>query len=103
MTCENRCLMAPVFKYGMLTRYRFRLGTPTRELYFDGIGYECCFTGQPIQVRFGDVLRSVSLVGREPGKDIGKCKRTDLVAGKINIIIDEEFAFPVFLDSKPQR
>lgn len=81
---------------------RFRLGAPTRELYIDGVGYECYFGGAPIKVWLDGRLRSIKLEGIPPKADIGR-KRLDLVAGKINIIINDLHTFPLFLDAKPQK
>lgn len=78
------------------------MGVPTRELYVDGIGYECYFGGPPIKVRFDGQSHFIRLDGKPPKVDIG-VKRLDLVAGKINIVINDEHTFPVFLDAKPQR
>jgi len=32
------------------TKHSIEIGAPTRELYIDGIGYEVCFGGVPVQV-----------------------------------------------------
>lgn len=85
-------------------RHRVRLGAPTRELYLDGKFYECFFGGPPIFVDLdGVVERSIKLEGPPPSVNIGTTKRQDLVAGRIDIIIDNTYKVPVYLDAKPQR
>lgn len=78
------------------------MGAPTRELYIDGIGYECYFDGSSKRIRIGNAFRYVRLAGGAPRVHIGQRKRQDLVAGKIDIIINEEHTSPVYLDAKPQ-
>ncbi|XP_050545811.1 uncharacterized protein LOC126908031 isoform X2 [Daktulosphaira vitifoliae] len=83
--------------------HRVRLGAPTREIYLDGNFYECFFGGPPIYTELGAVKRSIKLEGPPPSVNIGTTKRVDLVAGRIAIIIDNNFTVPVYLDAKPQR
>jgi pre-mRNA cleavage complex 2 protein Pcf11 len=80
-----------------------RLGAPTRELYVDGKWYGCTFGGPPVTIEIGGKKRIVKLEGPPPEFKIGLVKRTDLVAGKINLIIDNSEVVPVFLDARPQR
>ncbi|XP_016845564.2 uncharacterized protein LOC100121739 isoform X3 [Nasonia vitripennis] len=82
--------------------HRIKLGTPTRELYVDDKWYECYFGGRPIMVDLGNKQVSMKLEGPPPQVKIGNTKRTDLVVGKINLIINARNMVPVFLDSKPQ-
>ncbi|XP_066998871.2 uncharacterized protein [Anabrus simplex] len=82
--------------------HRIRLGAPTRELYIDGQWYECFFGGPPIPIEIDGKIRMVKLEGPPPPVKIG-FKRTDLVAGKINLIINARTMVPIFLDAKPQR
>jgi pre-mRNA cleavage complex 2 protein Pcf11 len=82
---------------------RIRLGAPTRELYVDGKWYECFFGGSPVTIDIGGKMHVVKLEGPPPQVKIGFVKRTDLVAGKINLIINAKTMVPVFLDAKPQR
>ncbi|XP_014218936.1 uncharacterized protein LOC106647177 isoform X2 [Copidosoma floridanum] len=82
--------------------HRIKLGTPTRELYVDGKWYECYFGGRPITVDLGNKKVSINLEGPIPQVKIGTIRRTDLVIGKINLIINARNMVPVFLDSKPQ-
>ncbi|XP_033608377.1 polyadenylation and cleavage factor homolog 11-like, partial [Cryptotermes secundus] len=82
--------------------HRIRLGAPTRELYVDGKWYGCSFGGPPVTVEIGGKKHIVKLEGPPPEVKIG-LKRTDLVAGKIYLIIDNSKVVPVFLDAKPQR
>ncbi|XP_046395554.1 uncharacterized protein LOC124162898 isoform X2 [Ischnura elegans] len=80
-----------------------RLGAPTRELNIDGRWYECHFGGPPMPVDLDDNRRHfVELAGPPPQVRIGTERRTDLVAGKINLIIDARDMVPIFLDAKPQ-
>ena len=81
---------------------RFRLGAPTRELYIDGIGYECFFGGPPIKVWLDGRSLSVRLEGRPPKVDIG-AKRQDLVAGKISVMMNDKHTSQLFLDAKAQK
>ncbi|XP_071452534.1 uncharacterized protein Pcf11 isoform X2 [Hetaerina americana] len=80
-----------------------RLGAPTRELCIDGRWYECHFGGPPMAVDLdGNRRHYVELAGPPPQVRIGTERRTDLVAGKINLIIDAREMVPIFLDAKPQ-
>ncbi|XP_033607972.1 uncharacterized protein LOC111866139 isoform X3 [Cryptotermes secundus] len=83
--------------------HRIRLGAPTRELYVDGKWYECFFGGPPVTIEIDGKMHVVRLEGPPPKVKIGLLKRTDLVAGKINLIINAKTMVPVFLDAKPQR
>ena len=83
--------------------HRIRLGAPTRELYIDGKWYECFFGGPPVTIEIDGKMHVVRLEGPPPQVKIGLLKRTDLVAGKINLIINAKTMIPVFLDAKPQR
>jgi hypothetical protein len=42
------------------------------------------------------------LEGPNPQVNIVLVERTELVAGKINLIVNDENLVPVFLDAKPQ-
>lgn len=84
--------------------HQIRLGTPTRELYIDGKWYECYFGGPGIGVEIdGGKVVIVKLDGPPPQVKIGDITRTDLVAGKINLIIDAKTIVPVYLDAKIQK
>lgn len=83
--------------------FDIRFGAPTRELYVNGRWYECFFGGQPIVILIDGKPRLVQLEGPLPQVDIGKEKRTDLVAGKINIIVNAIYMCPVYLDAKVQE
>ena len=48
-------------------------------------------------------MHTVKLEGPPPQVKIELVQRTDLVAGKINLIINARTMVPVFLDAKPQR
>ena len=82
--------------------HKIKLGSPTRELYVNGKWYECYFGGPPIPVELGQRTVNISLEGPPPQVKIGYTKRTDLVLGKINLIINARNMVPVFLDAKPQ-
>ncbi|XP_016845567.1 uncharacterized protein LOC100121761 isoform X2 [Nasonia vitripennis] len=82
--------------------HKIKLGAPTRELYIDDKWYQVYFGGQAIMVDLGNKKVSVKLDGPPPQVKIGTTKRTDLVLGKINLIINARSMVPVFLDSKPQ-
>lgn len=81
---------------------RIRLGGPSRELYIDDRWYECYFGGLPIKVDLGNKKVSVKLEGPPPQVKIGSIKRTDLIVGKVHLILDARELVPVFVDSKPQ-
>lgn len=83
--------------------HKIRLGAPTRELYIDGRWYECFFGGPGIGIEIDGKMRVVKMDGPPPHVKIGTVKRTDLVAGKINLIINARQMVPVFLDAKPQK
>lgn len=89
--------------YGL--RIRIRLGAPTRELFIDGRFYDIKFGGPPIEVNLGGQTHLIQLEGPLPFLQIGPTKRTDLVAGKVNLIVDGKIdnMFPVYLDAKPQK
>jgi pre-mRNA cleavage complex 2 protein Pcf11 len=71
-------------------------------LYVDGKAYECTFGGPPIAIEMDGKEHTVKLEGPPPEVKIG-LKRTDLVAGRIDIIIDNNKMVPVFLVARLQR
>lgn len=81
--------------------HQIKFGSPTRELYIDNHFYECYFNNQPTQIVLNDKLRMVRIEGKAPEVKIGR-KRSDLVLGLINIVIDAEIVVPVFLDTTVQ-
>ncbi|XP_013195620.2 uncharacterized protein LOC106138874 isoform X2 [Amyelois transitella] len=83
--------------------FDMRFGAPTRELYINGRWFECFFGGQPLGVIIDGKPRLVHLEGPLPQVDIGKTKRQDLVAGKINLIVNATHMCPVYLDAKVQK
>lgn len=83
--------------------FDIKFGAPTRELYINGRWYECFFGGQPLGVIIDGKPRLVHLEGPMPQVDIGKAKRTDLIAGKINLIVNATQMHPVYLDAKVQK
>ncbi|XP_014235867.1 pre-mRNA cleavage complex 2 protein Pcf11-like isoform X2 [Trichogramma pretiosum] len=84
------------------TIYRIKLGAPTRELFINDKWYQCYFGGASIPVELNGKKVNVKLDGPAPQVKIGQLKRTDLVIGKINLIINARSMVPVFLDAKPQ-
>lgn len=83
--------------------HRIRFGAPTRELFIDDYWFECFFGGPPMQIIVNSKVKHLKLEGPPPQVSIGKTKRTDLVAGKINLIIDATTMLPIFLDAKLQK
>lgn len=83
--------------------HRIRFGAPTRELFIDDYWFECFFGGPPVQIILNNKVKHLKLEGPPPQVSIGKTKRTDLVAGKINLIIDATTMLPIFLDAKLQK
>lgn len=83
--------------------FDIKFGAPTRELYINRKWHECSFGGSPLGVIIDGKPRLVHLEGPLPQVDIGKVKRTDLVAGKINLIVDATQMCPVYLDAKVQK
>uniref|UniRef100_A0A182QI56 CID domain-containing protein n=1 Tax=Anopheles farauti TaxID=69004 RepID=A0A182QI56_9DIPT len=81
--------------------YQMRLGAPTRELYIDDSWYECYFGDPPTTIMLDGKPRVLKIAGPAPQVKIG-ASRKDLVAGKINMIVDANFIIPVFLDCKVQ-
>uniref|UniRef100_A0A182NQP0 CID domain-containing protein n=1 Tax=Anopheles dirus TaxID=7168 RepID=A0A182NQP0_9DIPT len=81
--------------------YQMRLGAPTRELYIDDSWYECYFGDPPTSIMLDGKPRVLKIAGPAPQVKIG-ASRKDLVAGKINMIVDAKFIIPVFLDCKMQ-
>lgn len=82
--------------------HQIKFGTPTRELYIDDHFYECYFNNQPTQIVLEDKLRLVRIEGHAPEVKIGNRKRSDLVLGMVNVLIDAEIMVPVFLDTTVQ-
>ncbi|KAJ2945092.1 hypothetical protein O0L34_g9148 [Tuta absoluta] len=83
--------------------FDIKFGAPTRELFINGRWWECFFGGQPLGVIIEGKPRLVHLEGPLPQVDIGKEKRTDLVAGKVNLIVNATQMCPVYLDAKVQK
>ncbi|KAL4702134.1 hypothetical protein ACJJTC_019410 [Scirpophaga incertulas] len=83
--------------------FEIKFGAPTRELFINGRWFECFFGDQPLGVIIDGKPRLVHLEGPLPQVDIGKEKRTDLVAGKINLIVDAVNMYPLYLDAKVQK
>ncbi|XP_030745668.1 uncharacterized protein LOC115874602 isoform X2 [Sitophilus oryzae] len=93
------------YKECLINGYTFmvKLGVPSREIFINDVGFECFFGGNPINVTVGGINLSVKLEGPPPQVKIGEVKRTDLVVGKINLIINAKIIVPVFLDGKVQK
>ena len=82
-------------------KHTIKIGAPTREIYIDGVGYEVCFGGIPVQIQHNGEWLNIRLQGGPPSVQIGTVKRYDLVAGRTTIFVDGN-AVPLFLDEKPQ-
>lgn len=80
--------------------HKVRIGCPTRELYIDNKWYECYF-GDPCNVELDGQMRVFRIDGPPPQVQIGGLRR-DLVAGKINMIVDAKISMPVYLDGREQ-
>ncbi|KAL1489883.1 hypothetical protein ABEB36_013810 [Hypothenemus hampei] len=83
--------------------FRVKLGVPSREVFINDLGFECFFGGPPIHVTINGHNLTVALDGPPPQVKISEEKRTDLVVGKINLIINATLMIPVFLDGKLQN
>lgn len=83
--------------------HKVRLGVPSREIYIDNVPYECFFGSAGIRIELNGSSVHVKLEGLRPQAKIGDVKRTDLVAGKINLFINAKIIVPVFLDAKLQK
>lgn len=83
--------------------HKIKFGAPTRELYIDGKWYECHFGGPGIGIELNGKVTVVKMEGPPPQVKIGTVKRTDLVCGKINLIIDAKTIVPLFLDATTQK
>lgn len=82
---------------------KVRLGTPSREIYINGNPYECFFGGSSITIDLNGINTTVKLDGPAPQVKIGTVKRTDLVAGKVNLIVNAKIIVPLYLDAKIQK
>lgn len=82
---------------------RIRLGAPTRELYIDGKGFSLGWNTEPMPIFIDGKEHHVQLEGEPPPVTILPEKRLDLVAGKINLVVDGEQLITMYLDYKPQR
>lgn len=83
--------------------HKVKLGVPSREIYIDYVPYECFFGSAGIRIDLNGNSVHVKLEGPPPQAKIGDIKRTDLVAGKINMFINAKIIVPVFLDGKLQK
>ena len=85
--------------------HRVRLGVPTRELFLDGVGYQCFYgnPGNPIQIFFAGKNRRIALDGKAPNVKIGPTKNFDFCCGRIEMVIDAKKIVPLYLDARPQR
>ncbi|XP_018319947.1 uncharacterized protein LOC108733341 [Agrilus planipennis] len=83
--------------------HKIRFGGPTKEIFIDGKGYECYFGSPGISIDLDGKMAHLKLDGPPPQVKIGTTKRTDLVAGRINLIVDAKIIIPVYLDCKVQH
>ncbi|CAG7733227.1 unnamed protein product [Allacma fusca] len=97
-----RCFIGkPVQIYLNRKKVNLKLGAPTRELYIDGDYYEALFGGPPVRVQIGRHFHMIKLEGPPPQVEMSKGARHDLLAGRVNLVIDGNIT-TVFLDNKPQ-
>ncbi|XP_055614328.1 pre-mRNA cleavage complex 2 protein Pcf11-like isoform X2 [Uranotaenia lowii] len=96
--CFNDCYKAITIEGRV---YQMKLGSPTRELYIDDSWHECYFGDPPTSIVLDGITRVFKISGPAPQVKIGD-SRNDLVAGKINMIVNAEIIIPVFLDSLSQ-
>lgn len=84
---------------------KLRLGAPTRDFYIDGKPVDIKFGGPPVNILVGDSNHKIQLGGPIPKVYVGNVKRSDIMAGRINLIIDEDLnnIFHIYLDPKPQK
>ncbi|CAG9820212.1 unnamed protein product [Phaedon cochleariae] len=80
-----------------------RIGAPSREIFIDRAPYECFFGSAGICINLDGARTRVKLEGPPPPVKIGETRRSDVVAGKINLFIDAKIVVPVFLDARVQR
>lgn len=83
--------------------HKVKLGAPSREIYIDHVPYQCFFESPGIRIDLSGTSVHVRLEGERPQAKIGELKRTDLVAGKINLFINAVIIVPVYLDAKLQK
>lgn len=81
--------------------YQIKFGAPTREIYIDNCFYECYFNNRPTQIFLDGHIRTIKIEGRPPEVEFCQ-KRPELVLGRVNIVIDADSVFPVFLDATVQ-
>lgn len=80
---------------------QIRFGTPIRELYINNKWYECYFGEPPAVITVDGKQFLIQIEGPPPQIQIGH-KRTDLVAGSVNMFIDTTNKVPLFLDCQLQ-
>ncbi|KAF2885051.1 hypothetical protein ILUMI_21106 [Ignelater luminosus] len=85
------------------TIHKVRLGAPSREIFIDGKGYQCYFDQNEKTIELDGNTIMVKLEPPPPHVKIGQEKRLDLVAGKIQLVVDAKNMFTIFLDAKPQK
>lgn len=107
ISCDDQWSMNLAFNAPSVTwmidgrPHQVRLGAPTRELYIDNKWHEC-YIGDPCRIELDGKMRTLVIDGPPPQVRIGDL-RTDLVAGKINIIVDAKLRVPVYLDGREQQ
>ncbi|KAB0796516.1 hypothetical protein PPYR_10577 [Photinus pyralis] len=82
--------------------HRVRLGAPSREIFIDGKGYECYFDKNEKVIDLDGNKIFVKLEAPPPQVKIGQEKRLDLVAGKVQLVVDARNMYTIFLDAKLQ-
>ncbi|KAK4887613.1 hypothetical protein RN001_003884 [Aquatica leii] len=82
--------------------HKVRLGAPSREIFIDGKGYECYFDQNEKVIDLDGNKIVVKLEPPPPQVKIGQEKRLDLVAGKVQLVVDAKNMYTIFLDAKLQ-
>ncbi|KAK5644187.1 hypothetical protein RI129_008032 [Pyrocoelia pectoralis] len=82
--------------------HKVRLGAPSREIFIDGKGYECYFDNNEKVIDLDGNKIFVKLEPPPPQVKIGQEKRLDLVAGKVQLVVDAKNMYTIFLDAKLQ-
>ncbi|KAF5294521.1 hypothetical protein FQA39_LY13375 [Lamprigera yunnana] len=82
--------------------HKVRLGAPSREIFIDGKGYECYFDENEKVIDLDGNKIVVKLQPPPPQVKIAQEKRLDLVAGKVQLVVDAKNMYTIFLDAKLQ-
>ena len=91
-TLDNKC-------------HKIKLGFPSREIFIDNKGYQCYFTtNKPTFVHLEGQRRNIHIDGKKPNVYIKESKDYRFLAGRIEMIVDEDSSnvHKVYLDARPQ-